>query len=484
MLNFVAHQDDDLLFLSPSLLYAIQAGNTIRTVYLTAGDDGMSASYWQSRESGVKAAYSEVVGVSDSWTQSDAGVTGHPIPVFTLSGQSNVSLAFMRLPDGNIDGSGFPSTGHQSLEDLWTGSITTIEAVDGSSSYTLSTLESTLVSLITAFSPAGINTLDYVGSYGDGDHSDHHSVAYLTQAAVGKYTSSVTFTGYKGYPMSSLAVNLSDSDQELKDNAFFAYTPYDSQICQSLSSCASTSYDSWLDRQYTVTQAQMPVANAGGTQNVSTGASVTLDGSGSVDPAGYSLSYQWTQTGGTSVTLSTATAVRPTFTASSATTLTFQLVVTDSQGNVSSPATVAITVARVDLALTATATASSQNTSSGQTAAKAIDGIISGYPNASAAEWATVGGGAGSWLKLAWSTPQTIDTIVLYDRPNLSDQITGGNIAFSDGTSIAVGTLPNAGSAYTLSFTAKTITTLQLNITSVSSTTGNVGLSEIQAYNI
>ena len=97
-------------------------------------------------------------------------------------------------------------------------------------------------------------------------------------------------------------------------------------------------------------------------------------------------------------------------------------------------------------------------------------------------EWATVSGGAGSWLKLTWSSPQTIDTIVLYDRPNTSDQITGGNITFSDGSNITVGTLPNSGSASVLSFTAKTVTTLQLNITSVSTSTQNVGLAEIQAY--
>ena len=65
-------------------------------------------------------------------------------------------------------------------------------------------------------------------------------------------------------------------------------------------------------------------------------------------------------------------------------------------------------------------------------------------------------------------------------QPN--DQITGGNIQFSDGSSITVGTLPNNGSAYPLTFTAKTVTSLQLNITSVSATTGNIGLAEIQAY--
>ena len=91
-------------------------------------------------------------------------------------------------------------------------------------------------------------------------------------------------------------------------------------------------------------------------------------------------------------------------------------------------------------------------------------------------------GGSGSWLALIWSSPQTIDTIVLYDRPNASDQITGGNITFSDGSRINVGTLPNNDSGYALSFAAKTVTTLQLNVTSVSSSTQNVGLAEIQAY--
>src|SRR5262245_7566617 len=47
---FVAHEDDDLLFLSPDILHAIQAGDTcVRTVYLTAGDAGNDESYWSGR---------------------------------------------------------------------------------------------------------------------------------------------------------------------------------------------------------------------------------------------------------------------------------------------------------------------------------------------------------------------------------------------------------------------------------------------------
>ena len=78
------------------------------------------------------------------------------------------------------------------------------------------------------------------------------------------------------------------------------------------------------------------------------------------------------------MTLSSATAVKPTFTApATAATLTFQLVVNNGTTS-SAPSSVGITVTP-DVAMLATATASSQNTATGQTAAKAIDGVVDGY---------------------------------------------------------------------------------------------------------
>ena len=97
-----------------------------------------------------------------------------------------------------------------------------------------------------------------------------------------------------------------------------------------------------------------PTANAGTDQTaVVSAATVTLDGLGSTDTdAGDALTYAWTQTSGTTVTLSdnnTTTAVQPTFTAptlsigDAAATLVFSLTVND--GTVDSTAdTVSITV--------------------------------------------------------------------------------------------------------------------------------------------
>ncbi|WP_433169159.1 PKD domain-containing protein [Kribbella sp. CA-247076] len=107
---------------------------------------------------------------------------------------------------------------------------------------------------------------------------------------------------------------------------------------------------------------RLPVANAGAPQSVVAGSTVTLDGSGT-DADGDDLTYAWTQTGGPAVTLSSTTAAKPTFTApSSASTLTFSLVVRDGKAN-SAAATTTVTTTPVNQAPVANAgTAQTVNT--------------------------------------------------------------------------------------------------------------------------
>ena len=110
-----------------------------------------------------------------------------------------------------------------------------------------------------------------------------------------------------------------------------------------------------VDQTFQVVVAnQPPTADAGPDQNVGEGDTVMLDGSGSSDPAGKTLTYEWTQTAGTTVQLNNPTSIRPTFTAPAVNeTLTFSLRVTDSQSQ-NSADTVDITVAAVPVCTTVT----------------------------------------------------------------------------------------------------------------------------------
>jgi LmbE family N-acetylglucosaminyl deacetylase len=392
-INVVAHPDDDLLFLSPDLLHNVQAGQCVRTVFITAGDADLAQSYWLARQEGIKAAYARMAGVANNWTTGDAGISGHPMPMYILAGRANVSLVFMRLPDGFPDGSGGSRNGNQSLQKLDQGTITRVTAVDGSSSYTRAQLVVTLTSLMTAFQPDRVNTQDYYGSYGDGDHSDHHAVARLANDAQRQYLSAHTTAGYLGYPISDMAANVSGSDFTTKRDVFLTYSAFDSMSCSSVAACTGQGEDLWWQRQYQV--------------SVPTG---------------------------------------------------------------------------VNVALVSSASASSQDSAEGQTAAKAIDNVIDGYPGDSTKEWATVNGRAGSWIKLTWPSPQLVNRVVLYDRPNTIDQVTAGTLTFSDGTSVSVGSLPNAGAALNITFSPRAVTSAQFTATAVSASTESVGLAEFQVW--
>ena len=97
-----------------------------------------------------------------------------------------------------------------------------------------------------------------------------------------------------------------------------------------------------------------PVANAGTNQIVNEGALVTLDGSASSDPDNNTLTYSWIAPDG--ITLSSTTAVKPTFTAHEVMTdqnYTFSLTIND--GTAISSAEVIVTVKQVNKAPVANA---------------------------------------------------------------------------------------------------------------------------------
>jgi hypothetical protein len=99
-------------------------------------------------------------------------------------------------------------------------------------------------------------------------------------------------------------------------------------------------------------------------------------------------------------------------------------------------------------------------------------------------EWASRGETQGAWIKLTWDHPQTIRRIQLFDRPNPLDQVTGGKLEFSDGTSMALEQpLPdNAAQGLEIALESKAVTWVKFTVTSVKPGSQNIGLAEIAVF--
>ncbi|USK36683.1 carbohydrate-binding protein (plasmid) [Bacillus sp. F19] len=105
------------------------------------------------------------------------------------------------------------------------------------------------------------------------------------------------------------------------------------------------------------------------------------------------------------------------------------------------------------------------------------DKVFDGIGQAVNGEWASKGE-QNPWIQVNWTTNQTFNKIIFYDRPNLADWASGGTLTFSDGSTLTVSGIPNDGSAYSVTFPDKTVTWVKFQVSGGSGP--NVGLSEMK----
>ena len=132
-----------------------------------------------------------------------------------------------------------------------------------------------------------------------------------------------------------------------------------------------------------------------------------------------------------------------------------------------------------NLARAATVSVSSENTETGQLGANAIDGTVAENPR-EALDWVARGETEGAWIKLTWPSEVEVWEVVLYDRPNLLDNVRSGVLIFSDGSQVNVGALPNDGAPFHVEFDPRTVTWIQFKV--MTATGGNPGLQEIEVF--
>ena len=221
----VAHQDDWQLFMGDVVVEKLRSGLPVTIIYLTAGDDGRDSVYWRTRELAALASTRIAIGEgsikNDSADCAPVSVRGHSIRRCLISG---IASYFLRLPDGNRNGSGFARYDSQSMRRLRAGKINAMTAVDGSATYKgWDDLVSTVSDLFNDSTNARplVHTTDPSIAVNPHDHYDHRVAGLLIEGLRRRQSMDVRY--YVGYALSTRAANRSNRQAHEKTEVFLAY---------------------------------------------------------------------------------------------------------------------------------------------------------------------------------------------------------------------------------------------------------------------
>lgn len=257
-----AHYDDDLIFGSPTIPQALDAGQCVRNLYLTGSDAGMGLDYAFGREDGLRDSYDVLLGGPREWEQRSLTLANHlTLAISRPIEDPRVTLFFLRLPDGGLNTGGFESTGWTSLPQLLQGKISELHMIDTGAPVTLDAITSTVVELYNAYLPATVLAhLPGRAEGTSGDHPDHQVTGDIVMNATDAGSLDPAKVIYaQGYPSEFREQNLDGDMLQRKLDAFAAYAMHDPVIrCSNADSCLNVHrFGAWLVRQYLVPHSEL-----------------------------------------------------------------------------------------------------------------------------------------------------------------------------------------------------------------------------------
>jgi hypothetical protein len=239
----VAHFDDDMIFMQPELIAALQAG-TLTTVYAASGDPVHGNAHAEHTFEAAMKAYEAVVGSRD-WQCGYVAVADLPVHHCRLA--DRISMIGLDLPDGGIEGAYPTSMLHLVEHDV--AELPILGPVGGHA--TEDQVIDELAEIITATSPSQIHALDLAATHGR-DHSSHmisSTFAFWAAARVG-YAGAMRW--HRGYNVADEAETLPADDYAAAAHmlGYFEACYFGCGPCGTSCSKLDASHDTWLRRQY------------------------------------------------------------------------------------------------------------------------------------------------------------------------------------------------------------------------------------------
>ncbi|HEY1816650.1 MAG TPA: FG-GAP-like repeat-containing protein [Kofleriaceae bacterium] len=245
-LVLIAHQDDDLLFMQPDVIEAVQRGGGVTNVYVTAGNDNKGPGAANPRYQGLKEAYGAAAG-DMKWDCGWIDIDGHLAQHCRLAAE-NVSLVFLAYPDGGEEGQ-FSG----SLLELWNGTVASSTTVaERTATYDQAGLVATIAEIVRDVQPATIHTLDVTSNHGH-DHVDHEIVGALALLALATTDQHPTVIAYRGYDTVDDPANKIQPIFDFVHPILGRYEACTSKCgapCGQSCSTIDPTHDKWLSRRY------------------------------------------------------------------------------------------------------------------------------------------------------------------------------------------------------------------------------------------
>lgn len=183
----VAHLDDWQLFMNPNASRDLADGaNKVVFIHTTGDDAGEPEVFWRAKEEAVIASIRLRLAPLRPLDEVREAVVSNGHTVHRWSG-ANALCYFLRVPDGNGVGTGYPLYGHQSLHRLRTGEIDVARTVDESAEYAgwqdfVDTLQAIIDAEAEAIPAKGIDHPETDEARNPGDHSDHVTTGLAVEA--------------------------------------------------------------------------------------------------------------------------------------------------------------------------------------------------------------------------------------------------------------------------------------------------------------
>lgn len=274
----VAHADDWQLFMGDVLVDALRHGRPVVAIITSAGDAARGSEFWHTREAGALASMQAAQGLAGgplsaplctSWRlparplRSPRRGTEPGVRTVRVCRGDGTSTAFLRLPDGRPDSSGFAVHGYRSLQKLAQTSLGPLAALDGTAAYTSVTdLAETVAALVRGHERPGmavhVHSHDPEVLTNPLDHADHRVTGRIALEAARDLHASATL--YAGYSNVRRADNLLPEAAAWK---MYCFVQYDRAMMTRHGNWSAYAENAWGHAQYLFRTYARPAGSTG-----------------------------------------------------------------------------------------------------------------------------------------------------------------------------------------------------------------------------